>query len=163
MADEPTDAALVVTESAPLSPAAEKIRVALEQARWDREHRDRPMNRAIERNFLDLFASGVPEFQICQLLGISRGTIYQRRRRDPEFGQRWDEARESRYTPIEDRLAEIAETGDMGSMATVRAAEVLLKGSIARYNSAPRQQASATIRQTAEGGQLSISVGTPLP
>lgn len=164
MPDDLTETTSLVSEPAALSPAAEKIRVMLEQAKSDRQYRERSFTKKAEADFLGLFASGMPVHDACQMLQISSATLYLRRKLKPEFAELWEEARERRYLPVEDRLADIAMTGEPSSMATVRAAEVLLKGSgIARYNSAPRQTASATVKQTAEGGQLSVSIGTPGP
>lgn len=131
---------------------AAKIRVALEQARHDAEHARFPLTKAAKADFLRLVAAGMPVFDIAVLLKVSRGTFYNHRNVDPDFAQAWERALEMRYTPIEDRLADIAVSGAPEAMATVRAAEVLLKGSIRRYNQAPAStQVSAKMTKHSDG------------
>lgn len=143
----------------------ERIRVALEQAAHDREYALQPFDDEAQVHFLRLLASGMPVFDICRFLKVSRSTAYYVKRENPEFESKWLDALEMRVTPVEDRLRDIAEAGDPTSMATVRAAEVLLKGNIRRYNQAPRMPAvSASIQQGgSEGPRFTMTLGQPTP
>lgn len=139
------------------------IRVALEQAKHDAAHAAMPLDDEARAHFLRLLAAGMPVFDICQVLQVSRTTVYWARNHDDEFAERWTLALEQRYTPVEDRLANIALKGSPDSMATVRAAEVLLKGGIRRYGPPPPKIATATLTSP-DGRSISVQLGgAPLP
>ena len=139
----------------------ERMRVAAEQAGHDRAHRNSPFTTRGMKDFLELLAGGMPVFDICRLLGVARTTVYARRRQDEEFARKWDEAIEMRYQPVADRLQDIAQYGDPSSMATVRASEILLRVNPAFSQQPKGQRATATLKQTAEGGALTVTLGAP--
>ena len=139
----------------------ERMRVAAEQANHDRAYRVAPFTKRAMRDFLDHLAGGMSVFDICRLLGVARPTVYARRRQDEEFARAWDEAIEMRYQPVADRLQDIAQYGDPSSMATVRASEILLRVNPAFSQQPKGQRATATLKQTAEGGALTVTLGAP--
>ena len=139
----------------------ERMRVAAAQASHDRAYRTAPFTKRARLDFLEALAGGMPVFDICVLLGVSRRTVYRQRQTDQDFAREWDEAIEMRYQPVADRLQDIAQYGDPSSMATVRASEILLRVNPA-FGAQPKgQRATATLRQTAEGGALTVTLGAP--
>lgn len=142
---------------------AARLRAAVERMRHD----TRTVHVAMSAERRELFILGVRAglsiSRACKLAGIAERTVYRERGRNEAFAVEWAEALEGAIEPLEDRLEEIAYTGDMSSMATVRAAETLLRGRSARYRQggpAP-QRASASVN--AATGTISVSVGTPTP
>jgi len=132
---------------------AAEMHVALAIAANDRAHAKMPLTKRARADFITLLSAGVPVQEICSRLQLASRTLYDARHADPEFNRLWEDAIERRYLPIEDRLASIARSGDPSSMATVRAAEVLLKGSIRRYSQSPATNASAKLTQHADGSK----------
>ena len=141
----------------------EKTRVALRQALLERERRNRPISKAMKAQFLEFLALGLPVAMICNELGIARMTVYNHRNSDEAFAKAWHRALEVRSEPIVDRLHEIAEYGSADAMATVRAAEVLLKGTVRRFNQAPAPlSASATMTKHVDGSSsFTTRIGAP--
>lgn len=86
--------------------------------------------------------------------------LYRARHADPEFDKAWTEALEAGCSPVERRLQAIALDGDPGSMATVRAAEVLLKTRHRAHQQRPAGAVSATV--DTPGGSLTVRVGHPV-
>ncbi len=110
--------------SAALGPAIRKA--ALEMA-----HDQATANVALcpERaeGFLLAVAAGLPVSAAAVLAGVSRRTLYYQRAHDPEFAEQWEDAREASLGQVESRMESIALQGEPGSMATVRAAEALVR------------------------------------
>lgn len=130
----------------------DRIRVALEQATQERAWATKPISKASKALFIQGLAAGVPITVISEKLEIGRIAFYRLRRADSEFAQAWDDALEIRAEPIIDRLADIAESGAADAMATVRAAEVLLRGTVKRFNQAPAStQVSAKMTKHSDG------------
>lgn len=121
-----------------------------------------PFSKDRKAAFVAAVAAGLNVHAACDVVGIATSTLYAQRNSDSEFARAWADALEASTAPIEERLANIAAIGAADSMATVRAAEVLLKHrDPRRYTKAPA--VSAELRQTAEGGSFSVTLGTRLP
>jgi hypothetical protein len=103
------------------------IRVAAEQMATDQRARGVAASKARCDAFILAVASGLPVITAASLAGVPRRTLYDLRERDEEFARRWDDALEQSLSNVETRLEEIALTGPATSMATVRAAEALLR------------------------------------
>lgn len=86
-----------------------------------------PLTEERQEGFLLALAAGLSVSTAVALAGVSRRTLYEHRRRDEEFAEQWDDALELSLGQIEGRLETIAIQGEMGSIATVRAAEALLR------------------------------------
>lgn len=77
--------------------------------------------------FLLWLGTGLPIAVSAALTGVTADTMYRHRRQDKEFAEAWDDALEASLAPIEERMSEIAINGNPESMATVRAAELMLR------------------------------------
>jgi hypothetical protein len=60
------------------------------------------------RQFLSVLATGYSVTRAAQAIGLSRNTMYEWRRDDPEFAREWDDAWESGTDCFEDQLREMA-------------------------------------------------------
>lgn len=103
------------------------MRSFIAQIAHDQVTRRVPLTRQRRAAFLFALSSGLTVAAAAALAGVARRTLYDFRERDPEFGREWEDALEASLAPIEARLEEIALTGDKSCMATVRAAEALLR------------------------------------
>ncbi|MEY4761790.1 MAG: hypothetical protein RLZZ200_1646 [Pseudomonadota bacterium] len=110
-----------------------QLRDALTTAGFDLAKRGVPASKERKALWCALLAAGVSVADTAALVGISRSTMYRQRYKDPAFAADWDAALEMSIDPIEQRLKDISLTGPVDSMATVRAAEILLKGRSSRY------------------------------
>ena len=152
--------ALAAVEAAP-SPAAGvagRLRAAAERMRHDARTLQVPISVERRELFLAGLRAGISVSKSCRAAGIAERTAYRERARNEVFAREWAEALEAAIEPLEERLEEIAYEGDMGSMATVRAAETLLRGRSRRYANHPApQQARASL--DARSGTIAIQVG----
>lgn len=65
-----------------------------------------------EDEFLRLYETGITVFKAASAIGLSASTIFRRRRMDPEFSKRFDEAREVNLDNLEDILQQQAINGN---------------------------------------------------
>lgn len=143
---------------------AERLRAAADRMEWDRAHRGVALSAQRRDTALAALRAGLPVSAAARLAGVSERTLYRERDRDAEFERDWAVALEAGAEAIETRLESIALIGEPGAMATVRAAETLLRGKSPRYRqSAPGVRPAAVARMETPGGTLSVSVGTPMP
>ncbi|MEZ4494692.1 MAG: helix-turn-helix domain-containing protein [Dehalococcoidia bacterium] len=101
-----------------------------------RQHRaraGRPISAEQKALVVDAIAAGLSLRAACDLAGVHNSTIYREIRRDPEFGAAIEDARLVAASFAEERLEEIALDGPLDSIATVRAAEIVLRHRTARY------------------------------
>jgi hypothetical protein len=105
----------------------EGIKRAAAEMAHDHSTRAVPLTEERQDAFLLALAAGLTVSAAAALAGVARRTLYDLRDRDAEFSSRWDNALEASIGPLEARLETIALQGEMGSMATVRAAEALLR------------------------------------
>lgn len=139
------------------------LRVAAERMAHDRRTAHVPLSRERREQFLAALAAGYPISVAAQIAGVAERTIYRIRGRDEAFAREWELALEASVDPIESRLAGIALTGAADSMATVRAAETLLRGRSRRYRKDGEQGATVTLRQGETSNSISLRLGTPIP
>jgi len=140
--------------------AFEVERAAAELQTWSR-FRPGPLSHEQAEALLDAIAEGMSISQACRALGIRPNEVLRHAAMDEEFALALHIARDLSAEPIEERLSDIALNGDPTSMATVRAAEILLKGKSDRYNR--RFSTSTQVDLKTGGGRLRVRVGTPLP
>lgn len=144
------------------APGAQLLRVAADRiGRAGTPSKKTPFTRERREAFLDALACGLTVTAAADLVGIKRTHVYHVIRTDERFAQAFHEARDLSVDFLEERLSDIALTGDPSSMATVRAAETVMRGRSARYQTGGR--ASVQLKQGEGGSSLSVSVGTPLP
>ncbi len=93
----------------------------------DQATRSVPLTEESQDAFLLALASGLSVSAAAALAGVARRTHYNHRESDGDFALHWDNALEASIDCIEARLETIVLQGDMSSMATVRAAEALLR------------------------------------
>lgn len=124
----------------------------------------RPLTEEVFEHFLAGLRAGLCVDDAIAMTGATDRGFYKRRKRDPEFARRWEEAYAAGAAPLERRAQEIALTGEPGSMATVRAIEIGLRarhGSLAHPRQAP-PTATAEMKRGADGAQsFTVTVGTP--
>lgn len=159
-ATDPLETALTTIESGDGAAAgvAGRLRAAAERMRHDARTLQVPISAERRELFLAGLRAGISVSRSCRAAGIAERTAYRERGRNEAFARDWADALEAAVEPLEDRLEEIAYEGDMGSMATVRAAETLLRGRSRRYANHPApQQARASL--DARSGTIAIQVG----
>lgn len=140
----------------------ERIRVARDRMLAEGARIHLAIDTKARRVFLAALSAGLLVDDAAEVCGRSVAALYRLRNRDEAFRRDWDDAREASCAPIERRLEEIARHGAIDSMATVRAAEVSLRHrDPRRYQNAG--QARVEMRTSAEGGSLSVRLGTPGP
>ena len=159
------DAPLLPTENGNV-PIAEGMptwtQIELAQSARARARKHVPLTKERREGFLEAIRCGVTTTRAADLVGVSRRAIYAALERDETFRRQYDDARDIAAEVIEARLEEIAMSGDRNSMATVRAAEVLLKGRSQRYR--PPQPGSTKVTSAVEGrGVMSVQIGSPGP
>ena len=110
-------------------------------------------------NFIKLLTEGMTISAAAQRTGTTSWAIASLRRSHPEFDQCVHDAIELGTEAVQARLREIALTGDAESMATVRAAEVYLKGTHSAYRppNNPRRASAKITRVDADGNTYTIS------
>lgn len=140
---------------------AERLRVTAARIERERALRRVPLTRESKHRFLEALSAGLAIDMAADVAGVASRTLYRERERDPAFAQEWQDALESSVSPIERRLESIALDGDPGSMATVRAAETLLRGRSRRYN--PKGDSAATVRMSQSSDSRSITVSLSGP
>jgi hypothetical protein len=123
------------------------IQRAAAEIAHDQTTRSVPLTEERQNAFLLALAAGLSVSAAAALAGVARRTLYDHRENDSEFALQWENALEASIGNIEARLETIALQGDMNSMATVRAAEALLR---ARQRERPRQ---SIVRTTNDRGQ----------
>jgi hypothetical protein len=89
--------------------------------------RNVPFSKKRREEFLAALGEGLTVASAAQYAGVSVRNVYIHRGLDARFAEQWEDALEASLGQIEERLMEIALYGEMNSMATVRAAEALLR------------------------------------
>jgi hypothetical protein len=112
---------------------AAKLHVALRHLRGSRARAGRPIRPEQRSLVVEGISSGLSLSAACDFVGVHSSTIYREIRRDREFAEAVETARELACDVAEERLEEIALDGPLDSMATVRAAEAVLRRRSARY------------------------------
>jgi len=146
--------------------AASLVRAAAAQLALAEDKRGRNISKRQREAFLIAVAVGVGVHAAADFAGCSMNALYGIRRRDAEFRASWDDALEASLDSVDTRLLSIALHGDPGSMATVRAAELLARG---RRKSERRDLAAQTAieaQQTNAAGEtqtIRVLLRTPLP
>lgn len=102
--------------------------------------------------YLELLAIGYSQSKAAGLVQVHPNSISYHRRHDAQFAGLEAEAIALGADDVLDRLREIAETGDPGSMATIRAAETVLKGTKPEYQP-PKAGAGVKMTRQADGSQ----------
>lgn len=143
-------------------PTKKRIRAAAMRAARDRKRAGTPLSRQDREDFLSLLASGISIDDAAEVVDRNISVLYNARKALPEFDRAWADALEVGCSPVERRLQSIALDGDAGSMATVRAAEVLLKTRHRAHQQAKSPSMSATV-EGPNGGALTVRIGTPGP
>lgn len=110
-------------------------------------------------NFVKLLTEGMTISAAAQRTGTTSWAIANLRRNHPEFDQCVHDAIELGTEAVQERLREIALTGDMKDMTTVRAAEIFLKGTHSAYRppNNPRRASARITRTDADGNTYTIS------
>jgi hypothetical protein len=141
----------LLSDTETLGPA---IKRAAAEMTHDEGTRAVPLSKQRRDGFLLALAAGLPVTAAAALAGVSRRTLYDYRRRDEEFAEQWDDALEASLGPIEARLERVAIEGDANSMATVRAAEALLRVRHRQYR--PSEGRSTSVRRNDKGKRVVI-------
>lgn len=92
-----------------------------------------PFTRRRQEEFLVALATGLSIADAAAAAGVGRRTVYRHRLTDRTFAESWTVALDCSVDAIEERLRRIVMGGRPDSMATVRAAEVLLRGRSSRH------------------------------
>ena len=122
--------------------------------------RGTPFSRDRQTMFLELVAQGYPTKRAAEEVGCSWRHVFHHLAKNKELKAEYEEARDQATGAIEFRLQSIALHGDPTNMATVRAAEVYLKGQSRRYHNQPPP--SSVDIQT-PGGSMNVRIGMPGP
>ena len=115
-------------------------------------------NKQRRKAFIELLAAGLTFSQSARTVGLTASYLHHLRRLDPAFDEACVSAIELGTDPVVERLTAIALHGDPGSMATVRAAETVLKGRNAAYRD--RSGSVRIERRDADGNTWKLSAGT---
>ena len=111
-------------------------------------------------NLVRLLCEGLSISEASRRVGTTAQNVAHLRRAHPDFDAAVQDAIELGTEAVQARLREIALTGDAEAMATVRAAEVYLKGTHSAYrapNSNPRRASAKITRVDADGNTYTIS------
>lgn len=141
--------------------AAARLREALSQLTDTVALRAVRFDKVRQEVYLAAIAAGVPQHVAAvTVAGVSPSTPQWHARHDPEFKAALEEAWAIRSSKMEERLENIAMDGDPGSMATVRAAETVLKSRAGAFTPKVPGAARVDITRRPDGTQsMSASVG----
>src|SRR5688500_5248678 len=124
-----------------------RIRAASARMSQNLSTRGNPASKEAKIGFLLALGAGLSVQAAAAIVGVAEQTLRRERSRDDDFREQWEWAIEARSEPVEDRLQDIAMTGDAGSMATIKAAHIILQASNPRH----RNRTTVTSAPNAEG------------
>lgn len=146
--------------------AATLIRAAAAELALAEGKRGKNISRRQREAFLIALAVGVGVHAAADFAGCSLSGLYGMRRREREFREAWDDALEASLDSVDTRLFTIALHGDPGSMATVRAAELLARGRRRSERRDLAQAAAIEAQQVNAAGEtqtIRVVLRTPIP
>jgi hypothetical protein len=129
-----------------------RIRAAAIRLSTNVNNRGNSASKQAKVSFLLALGAGLSVQAAAALVGVPEQQFYRERRRDADFAAEWADALEARTEPIEDRLHDIAMTGDPGLMSTIKAATSILAASNPRH----RNRTQVTRTTAPDGSQRRV-------
>ena len=129
-----------------------RVRAAALRMSTNVANRGNSASREAKVQFLLSLGCGLSVQASAALVGVSERQFYRERKRDADFAAEWETSLEMRTEPIEERLADIAMTGDPAAMSTIRAATAILAASNPRH----RNRTQVTRTTAPDGSQRRV-------
>ena len=135
----------------------ESLSVAIQMAISGADTQRKSFDRKRRRAFIELLAAGLTFSQAARRVGMTASYLHSLRRQEPAFDEACVAAIELGCDPVVERLQAIALHGKAESMATVRAAEILLQ----KHPEYRRSGGSVRMeKRDADGNVWRLSAGT---